>query len=67
MPTYTYHCGKCDNSFDLFHSISDNSEKKCPDCNKPVTRLMGGGILLRSSSSGPTAAATPSFHSNPFT
>lgn len=33
MPTYTYYCEECQESFDLFANISDYKDKvKCPSC-----------------------------------
>lgn len=32
MPHYDYLCGSCSSRFELFHSMSDDSPKKCPNC-----------------------------------
>lgn len=37
MPTYTYRCKKCENSFEKFLSISNRKEPEqeaCPNCNE---------------------------------
>ncbi len=44
MPTYTYECTKCGTHFDLFHSITDESEKHCPECQGEARRVISGGI-----------------------
>jgi putative FmdB family regulatory protein len=30
MPTYQYHCTKCDQEFDVFQSMTDNALTTCP-------------------------------------
>ena len=30
MPTYQYHCSKCDQEFDVFQSMTDNALTTCP-------------------------------------
>src|SRR5687767_12192555 len=30
MPTYQYHCTKCDQDFDVFQSMTDNALTTCP-------------------------------------
>jgi putative FmdB family regulatory protein len=52
MPTYTYSCTECENRFDLFHSIKDDSEKQCPICNSVAKRQMGVGVGLIFKGSG---------------
>ena len=38
MPTYSYSCNKCNNSFELFFYIKDYVEQpKCPSCNSKQT------------------------------
>jgi len=44
MPTYEYKCKFCDYLFEVFHSMSKGSLKKCPSCEKKgLERLIGGG------------------------
>ena len=51
MPTYVYRCKKCKHRFELFHSISDESVKRCPRCRGRAERVPAGGagILFRGS------------------
>lgn len=44
MPTYTYHCTECGHQFNLFHAISDESEKHCPVCESVAKRRIGTGM-----------------------
>ena len=38
MPNYTYHCDKCNITFELFFTIRDYIESpKCPSCKKNKT------------------------------
>lgn len=37
-------CNSCDIEFELFHSMSDNSIKNCPQCGlKDIKKLISGG------------------------
>src|SRR5262245_24551453 len=51
MPTYVYRCKKCKHRFELFHSISDDSVKRCPRCRSKAERIpaAGAGILFKGS------------------
>jgi len=51
MPTYVYRCRKCKHRFELFHSISDESVKRCPRCKSKAERIpaAGAGILFKGS------------------
>src|SRR5262245_24037723 len=42
MPTYVYRC-KNGHTFELFHSISDESPKRCPECGAEAKRVPAGG------------------------
>jgi len=42
MPTYVYRCRK-GHTFELFHSISDDSPKRCPRCRSGAKRVPAGG------------------------
>jgi len=42
MPTYVYRCEN-GHSFELFHGISDESPKLCPECGAPAKRVPAGG------------------------
>lgn len=52
MPTYEYVCPKCEHRFELFHSISDESPKKCPRCKTKARRVPAGGAGLLFKGSG---------------
>ena len=43
MPTYEYRCRKCGHRFELFHSIKDDTIKRCPKCKGRADRLISGG------------------------
>jgi putative FmdB family regulatory protein len=43
MPTYTYCCSECDNSFEIYHSILDGRKKFCSKCNAVAKRQIGAG------------------------
>jgi len=43
MPTYGYECKSCGHNFDVFQSMKDDPIKTCPECEKPVRRLINGG------------------------
>jgi len=51
MPTYVYRCKKCKHRFELFHSISDETVKRCPRCRSKAERVpaAGAGILFKGS------------------
>ena len=34
MPTYDYECDACGHEFELFQSIMEPVQKKCPKCGK---------------------------------
>ncbi len=52
MPTYTYECGKCGETQDVFHGMSESPKVACGTCgSKRTTRLMGrgAGIIFKGS------------------
>jgi putative FmdB family regulatory protein len=59
MPTYEYHCQKCDQNFEMFQSMRDEPLQQCPKdlCRLPkwghgkVKRLLGtgAGIIFKGS------------------
>jgi len=59
MPTYEYHCRKCDQNFEMFQSMRDEPLRECPKdlCRLPkwghgkVKRLFGtgAGIIFKGS------------------
>jgi putative FmdB family regulatory protein len=53
MPTYDYVCDACGHKFELFQSMSDKSERKCPKCKKlKLRRLFGTGAAVMFKGSG---------------
>src|SRR5262245_15666501 len=53
MPTYEYHCDRCEHHFDEFQSINDQPLKKCPQCRKPkLRRVFGTGAAVLFNGSG---------------
>ena len=51
MPTYDYRCRKCGHQFELFHSIKDDTPKRCPKCKGRAQRVpsSGAGLLFKGS------------------
>ncbi len=60
MPTYEYHCLKCDKNFEVFQSMKDDAFKTCPEAQCQMTpwghgevkRLLGTGAGLIFKGSG---------------
>ena len=60
MPTYEYHCAKCDKNFEVFQSMKDSAFKTCPEAqcqmapwgHGEVKRLIGTGAGLIFKGSG---------------
>jgi putative FmdB family regulatory protein len=53
MPTYDYECDNCGHKFELFQSISDPVQRKCPECKKlKLRRLFGTGAAIMFKGSG---------------
>ncbi|MCA9171516.1 MAG: zinc ribbon domain-containing protein [Planctomycetales bacterium] len=53
MPTYDYECDACQHRFELFQSINDPVQKKCPECGKlKLRRLFGAGAAIMFKGSG---------------
>jgi putative FmdB family regulatory protein len=53
MPTYDYKCDACDHAFELFQSITEPVQKKCPQCGRPkLRRLFGTGAAVVFKGSG---------------
>jgi putative FmdB family regulatory protein len=46
MPTYDYRCTKCGHRFELFHSIKDETPRRCPRCRGKAVRVPAGGAGL---------------------
>src|SRR5215217_6430535 len=53
MPTYDYECDACGHTFELFQSITEPVQKKCPKCGKlKLRRLFGTGAAVVFKGSG---------------
>ena len=53
MPTYDYVCDACGHKFELFQSINDPVQRKCPKCKKlKLRRLFGTGAAVMFKGSG---------------
>ena len=53
MPTYDYECDACGHEFELFQSIIEPVQKKCPKCGKlKLRRLFGTGAAVVFKGSG---------------
>ena len=53
MPTYDYECDACGHAWELFQKITDDPEKKCPECKKKkARRLFGTGAAIMFKGSG---------------
>ena len=53
MPTYDYVCDGCGHKFELFQSINDPLQRKCPKCKKmKLRRLFGTGAAVMFKGSG---------------
>lgn len=51
MPTYDYRCTN-GHTFEVFHSIKDDSPRNCPECDAPAKRVPSGGAGLLFKGSG---------------
>ncbi len=51
MPTYDYECSKCGHRFEVFHSMSDETQQRCPKCKGKAKRVpsAGAGLLFKGS------------------
>ncbi len=52
MPTYEYRCEACGHEFELFQSIKDPVQRKCPECGKLKLRRLigpGAGVIFKGS------------------
>jgi putative FmdB family regulatory protein len=63
MPTYVYRCTK-GHTFELFHSIADDSRKRCPRCRAAAKRVPSGGagVLFKGSGFYITDYRSKSYH-----
>ncbi|MCM8791784.1 MAG: zinc ribbon domain-containing protein [Candidatus Omnitrophica bacterium] len=49
MPTYEYLCTGCESHFEFFQYITEPAKDTCPQCGKPLKRLIssGAGIIFK--------------------
>lgn len=40
MPLYEYACESCKKTFEIIQKFSDPPVQDCPECGKPVTKVM---------------------------
>ena len=52
MPTYEYVCDSCGHDFEVFQRMSDEPVSACPECGKPVRRVISGGLGINFRGSG---------------
>ncbi|MBN1523286.1 MAG: zinc ribbon domain-containing protein [Spirochaetales bacterium] len=52
MPTYEYECTACGHRFEAFQRMTDKPLSKCPECKKPVKRLISAGLGIIFKGSG---------------
>jgi putative FmdB family regulatory protein len=53
MPTYDYQCEGCGHEFELFQPISEDPQRKCPECKKlKLRRMFGTGAAVVFKGSG---------------
>jgi putative FmdB family regulatory protein len=45
MPTYDYICPKCDHWEEIFHMMSDETPRPCPECNTAMVKQLGTGYI----------------------
>ena len=51
MPTYDYRCLN-DHVFEVFHGMTDETPRVCPECGAAAKRVPGGGAGLLFKGSG---------------
>lgn len=50
MPTYGYHCPRCETDFEVFQRMTDDLAADCPTCGTPGRRLFfPAGIVFKGS------------------
>uniref|UniRef100_A0A832I9H5 Zinc ribbon domain-containing protein n=1 Tax=Eiseniibacteriota bacterium TaxID=2212470 RepID=A0A832I9H5_UNCEI len=63
MPTYDYRCRKCSHVFEVFHSMTDETPRRCPQCRARAERMLGtgAGLLFKGSGFYITDYRSPSY------
>ena len=57
MPIYEYQCDDCGHQFEQRQRMSDAPVRKCPECGKPVRRLIGAVAGIVRGASTPCATS----------
>jgi putative FmdB family regulatory protein len=60
MPTYQYECESCGHRFQRFQPMTEAPERECPECERPVRRLIGtgAGVIMKGSGRTSTSACS---------
>jgi len=56
MPTYEYQCDACGHAFERRQRMSDPPAENCPECGKPVRRVIGAVAGIVRGASTPCAS-----------
>jgi len=55
MPTYKYVCESCGYSTEIFHMMSDEENRPCPECNTNMSKQIGlGYAIIKGGNSSPS-------------
>ncbi|MBM4040112.1 MAG: zinc ribbon domain-containing protein [Planctomycetes bacterium] len=57
MPIYDYICDDCGHEFERQQKMSDGPVKTCPECGKPVRRVIGAVAGFVRGTSTPCASS----------
>jgi putative FmdB family regulatory protein len=50
VPTYSYACKKCDHTFDIQQSLTDDALTLCPNCKGELRKVFGQvGVTFKGS------------------
>ncbi len=52
MPTYDYHCPKCETTFEVFHGMTEKPRVRCTVCKRLARKQIGAGAGLLFKGSG---------------
>ncbi|HPD16634.1 MAG TPA: zinc ribbon domain-containing protein [Planctomycetota bacterium] len=55
MPIYDYQCDACGHAFERQQRMSEAPVKKCPECGRPVRRVIGAVAGIVRGASTPCA------------
>lgn len=48
MPLYNYYCKNCKKKHQLLLKMSDDGVQRCPECGKPMERMISNvGVLFK--------------------